>query len=327
MHEVKFNSVFQDEFMSLISLKRALGFKYEADALAFGRIDRFFCENGLSNKQISKELCNLWCRKRSYESNGNHCSRVSNFRVFCKYLQSLGYHVYVPPKGLTRHPSKYDAHIFTDDELRRFFRAVDTSRSIPSECPYRALVMPVFFRILYTSGMRVSELRLARLKDINLDEGYIRVIQGKNHKDRLVPIHPILVTKCIHLKEQIHQTSAEDEFFFMIRPGCEMKLFNVYHNFRRYLEKAGIPHTGHGPRVHDFRHTYCVNLLRKWIEEGKDLMVYLPYMKTMLGHETFEETAYYLKLTAAAFPSIRESLDKAFPDIIGEVIFNEHEYY
>ena len=113
----------------------------------------------------------------------------------------------------------------------------------------------------------------------------------------------------------------------MIRPGCEMKLFNVYHNFRRYLDKAGIPHTGHGPRVHDFRHTYCVNLLRKWIEEGKDLMVYLPYMKTMLGHETFEETAYYLKLTAAAFPSIRESLDKAFPDIIGEVIFNEHEYY
>ena len=56
-------------------------------------------------------------------------------------------------------------------------------------------------------------------------------------------------------------------------------------------------------------------------------MVYLPYMRTMLGHETFEETAYYLKLTAAAFPSIRESLDKAFPDIIGEVVFNEQDYY
>ena len=56
-------------------------------------------------------------------------------------------------------------------------------------------------------------------------------------------------------------------------------------------------------------------------------MVYLPYMRTMLGHETFEETAYYLKLTAAAFPSIRKNLDKAFPDIIGEVVFNEREYY
>lgn len=327
MLEVKFNSIFQDEFINLVSLKRAIGFKYEADAAAFRRIDTFFCDNGLSEKQISKELCGLWCRKRSYESDSNHCSRVSSFRVFCKYIQSLGYPAYVPPKGLTKHPPRYDAHIFTDDELGRFFRAVDASRSVPSECPYRALVMPVFFRILYTSGMRVSELRLAKLGDVNLEEGYIRVRQGKNHKDRLVPIHPDLVEKCISLKRQIHQTSPEDEFFFMLRPGCEMKLFNVYHNFRRYLDKAGIPHTGHGPRVHDFRHTYCVNLLRKWTGEGKDLTAYLPYMRTMLGHETFDETAYYLKLTAAAFPSIRDSLDKAFPDIIGEVVFSEHEYY
>ena len=327
MNRVEFNSIFQDEFISLISEKRATGFKYETGALAFRRIDRFFCDNDLSDKQISKELCDLWCRKHSYESDRNHYNRISCFRVFCKYLQNLGYPVYVPPKGLTKHPPRYDAHIFTDDELRRFFRAVDASQSVPSECPYRALVMPVFFRILYTSGMRVSELRLARLGDINLEEGYIRVRQGKNHKDRLVPIHPELVKQCIHLKEQIHQSSSETEFFFMIHPGCEMKLRNVYHNFRRYLEKAGISHTGHGPRVHDFRHTYCVNLLRKWIEEGKDLMVYLPYMRTMLGHETFEETAYYLKLTAATFPYIRESLDKSFPDIIGEVVFNEHEYY
>lgn len=329
MCEVEFQSVFQDEFKNLISLKQALGFKYETGASTFRRIDEFFCRNDLKEKQISKELCDLWCRKRPYESSNNHCHRISDFRVFCKYIQSLGYKVYVPPKGLTKHPPKYDAHIFTDDELERFFDAVDASKSVPSECPYRALVMPVFFRILYTSGMRVSELRLARIRDINLDEGYIRVRQGKNHKDRLVPVHPDLIEKCISLKEQIHQTSSEDEYFFMLRPGREMTLLNVYHNFRRYLDKAGISHTGRGrgPRVHDFRHTYCVNLLRKWAEEGKDLMVYLPYMKTMLGHETFDETAYYLKLTAASFPYIRDSLDKAFPDIIGEVFFNENEYY
>jgi len=187
--------------------------------------------------------------------------------------------------------------------------------------------MPIFFRILYTSGMRVSELRLARIRDVNLVEGYIRVREGKNHKDRLVPIHPELVTRCIKLKEQIHSESSEDEFFFMIRPGREMTLLNVYHNFRRYLEKAGIPHTGRGPRVHDFRHTYCVNLLLKWIEEGKDLMAYLPYMRTMLGHEGFKETAYYLKLTSAAYPSIRKNLEAAFPDIIGEVTFDDREFY
>ena len=119
---------------------------------------------------------------------------------------------------------------------------------------------------------------------------------AKNHKDRIVPIHPSLVQKCIELKNAIHLNSPEDEYFFMIRPGREMKLNNIYHNFRRYLDKAGIPHTG-------------------------------PYMRTMLGHETFEETAYYLKLTAASFPAIRESLSRSFPNIIEEVTFSDKEYY
>ena len=56
-------------------------------------------------------------------------------------------------------------------------------------------------------------------------------------------------------------------------------------------------------------------------------MVYLPYMRTMLGHEGFEETAYYLKLTADAFPVIRESLNRSFPSIIDEVTFDDSEYY
>lgn len=327
MHDPAFRSIFKNEFRDLVTLKRSLGFKYETDAAAFGRIDSFLSESELSEKRLPRELCDVWCRKRSYESAANHANRISNLRVFCRYISGLGIPAYIPPRGLVRHPPKYDAHIYTEDELNRFFAAVDASQSVPSECPYRALVMPIFFRLLYTSGMRVSELRLARLQDVNLEDGYIRIRNGKNHKDRLVPIHPELISRCVCLKKEIHTGSADDEFFFMIHPGKEMTLQNLYHNFRRYLEKAGIPHTGHGPRIHDFRHTYCVNLLLKWTQEGKDLLAYLPYMRTVLGHESFEETAYYIKLTASAFPDIRKKLDTAFPDIISEVCFNDQEFY
>ena len=86
------------------------------------------------------------------------------------------------------------------------------------------------------------------------------------------------------------------------------------------MRKAGI-------RIHDFRHTYCVNLLLKWSEEGKDLLAYLPYMHTMLGHESFEETAYCRQRTSAASPFGREHLEAACPDIIQEVAFHEHEFY
>lgn len=322
-----FQSVFADEFRELIAIKRALGFKYLSEEGAFYRIDKFLMNHGVDTKKISRELCEEWCRKRSYEAPANHGSRVSQMRVFCRYLNDIGIEAYIPPARLTRKPPKYDAHIYTTDELRRFFKAVDLSQSVPSECPYRGMVMPVFFRILYSSGMRVSELRLARVKDVDLEHCCIFVQGGKNRKDRVVPIEPSLAERCRILKAEIHKESDEDEFFFMQYPGRAMTLGNIYRNFRRYLEKADITHTGHGPRVHDFRHTYCTNLLLKWSKEGKDLMVYLPYMRTMLGHEGFDETAYYLKLTADAFPFIRESLKKSFPDIVDEVTFNEREYY
>jgi len=327
MNRPVYSSIFKTEFQDIVETKKALGFTYDTQAAAFLRIDAFFQKNNLTEKVISKELCNKWCQKRSHETETNRSHRSSSMRVFCEYLTDVGIQAYIPPKGLTGKRIKYNAHIYTEEELKRFFSAVDKSQSVPSECPYRGLVMPVFFRILYTSGMRVSELRLIKIKDINLNQGYMTVRNAKNHKDRNVPIHPDLVNKCISLKESIHVSSSEDEYFFMIRPGRAMPLGNVYQNFRRYLDKAGIPHTGRGPRVHDFRCTYCVNLLRKWSEEGKDLMAYIPYMRTILGHESFEETAYYLKLTSAMYPFIRESLNASFPNLIEEAIFEEHEFY
>ena len=322
-----YNSIFQQEIRDLIKLKRALGFSYEAEAGSLRRIDTFLCRNALFEKYITKELCDLWCKKRTYETVTNQASRISTMRVFCRYLNDIGIPAYIPPKGITKKRTRYDAHIYTDEELQNFFDAVDKGRSVPDSCPYRSDVMPVFFRILYTSGMRVSELRLARIRDVNLEKGYIHVLEAKNHKERLIPIHPLLMLRCRELKEKIHATSPDDEYFFMILPGKPMTLGNVYKNFRRYLEQAGISHTGKGPRIHDFRHTYCVNLLRKWADEGKDLIAYLPYMRTMLGHESFEETAYYLKLTAERFPYIKERMKESFPDLVKEAEINEHEFY
>ena len=327
MNRIVYRSIFQKEINDFVESKRALGFSYDSEAKALKRIDSFLLENSVIDKCVTKEICDKWCRKRTYETIKNQASRISIMRVFCRYLNDIGISAYVPPNGLTHKKIKYDAHIYTDKELKDFFEAVDKSKSIYDSCPYRGDVMPIFFRILYTSGMRVSELRLIKISDINLEDGYIIVRKAKNNKERLVPLHPSLTVKCKELKEKIHAVSNDNEYFFMILPGKPMSLGNIYKNFRRYLEQAGISHTGRGPRVHDFRHTYCVNLLRKWSDEGKNLITYLPYMRTILVHEGFEETAYYLKLTAERFPYIKECMKKSFPDLIKEVEINEHEFY
>lgn len=133
-------------------------------------------------------------------------ARISTLRVFCRHLDDIGIPAYIPSKGLVRKCARYDAHIYTDEELRKFFAAVDKSQSVPGEGPYRGEVMPVFFRILYTSGMRVSEFWLARVRDFNPDQGCITVQGAKTTKT--------VSSRSTRRHGQMYRTEKEDTFFF-----------------------------------------------------------------------------------------------------------------
>lgn len=57
---------------------------------------------------------------------------------------------------------------------------------------------------------------------------------------------------------------------------------------REYLWEAGISHSGHGPRIHDLRHTFCVHCLKRWVLSGKDILNLMPYLSAYLGHADFQ---------------------------------------
>jgi integrase len=97
-----------------------------------------------------------------------------------------------------------------------------------------------------------------------------------------------------------------------------MPIGHVYKHLLRFLGRAGISHGGRGagPRLHDFRHAYAVHRLKKWAQQEKDLAAYLPVLKTYMGHDSFAETAYYLRLTADVFPAITLKLETLYPGII-----------
>lgn len=127
-----------------------------------------------------------------------------------------------------------------------------------------------------------------------------------------------LLERCRHYSERVHPYSVAGDYYFPALEGKPMTIGNVYKNFRRFLWCAGISHggRGHGPRVHDFRHVYAVHCLKKWTEQEKDLTVYLPVLKTYMGHDSFEDTAYYLRLTADVFPNITMKLETRYPELI-----------
>ena len=140
----------------------------------------------------------------------------------------------------------------------------------------------------------------------------------KFNKDRLVPLSTELLDRCHAYVKQIHMFSDPDDYFFPSPNRQPITIGSIYKNFRRFLWKARISHGGwgKGPRVHDFRHTFCVHCLKRWVLEGKNLSAYLPILKTYLGHHSFRDTSQYLRLTAELFPDITAKVEHVFGHVI-----------
>ena len=119
-----------------------------------------------------------------------------------------------------------------------------------------AIQYPILFRILYCCGSRITETLYIRKKDVDLDEGIIRLDETKNGQERYIvlgnDLHHLLkqfADKCFYLL-------ADDDYIFTNCRGERLKGSTVYEKHRLFLKKAGIPYRGNGqgPRVHDWRH-------------------------------------------------------------------------
>ena len=326
MNEIEYAGPFKEHLKNHVQLKQAVGYKYFAEALHLKRFDRFTQKKYPDAICLTKEIILDWCSKHPHETRANQCSRASMTRQFSKYLDSIGLKAYILPKDQYPQGPQYVPHIYSPEELRRFFAQTDHCHYC-KECPSRHLIMPLFFRMIYQCGLRVTEARLLKVGDVDLSNGVLSIQHSKKDNSRLVPMANSLAKRSLEYSANVHALASPEDYFFPGLGGKPMTISNVYHNFRRFLWRAGIGHGGRGsgPRIHDFRHAYAVHCLKKWSEQGKDLAVFLPMLRTYMGHDSFQDTAYYLRLTADVFPDITLKLEGLFAGIIPELAGDFHE--
>lgn len=142
--------------------------------------------------------------------------------------------------------------------------------------------------VLYSSGLRVSELTELKKSQVYEDVGFLRVV-GKGNKERLVPIgKDALKYLNIYKKEvRAYQVVAKghEEYVFLNRRGKKLTRVMIFLIIKKIAETAGItknisPHT--------FRHSFATHL----IEGGADLRA----VQEMLGHESITTTEIYTHL-------------------------------
>jgi integrase len=260
---------------------------------------------------VTKELIDAWDALKPYLSNRTKVARHNTIRAFAVFAYAHDGTSYVPDTSKLSRNSPFVPHIFSADEIQRI---VDAADRLPfrKNAPTRQLVVPAVIRLLYCCGFRVNEVLWLKTEDVDLENGVITVRNGKGGKDRFVPMHNSVTE---YLRNYSGQLSDDRVWFFPSAYG-HYSSGTIYENFRELLFMSNIPHTGNGPRVHDFRHTYAVHSLEKQLAEGYDPMVIVPRLAAYLGHKSYRETCWYIHLTIVSFPELTEKLDSAFAGII-----------
>lgn len=170
--------------------------------------------------------------------------------------------------------------ILSVDEINAMIESIDLT--VPEGQRNRAII-----EVLYSCGLRVSELVGLRISQLYLDDEYI-CVEGKGGKQRLVPISVQAIREIeqymlVRAKQKIKP--GEEDYLFLNRRGSHMTRVMVFYIVRNLCDLCGIK-----KRVspHTLRHSFATHLL----ENGANLRA----IQSMLGHESITTTEIYVHL-------------------------------
>lgn len=304
-----FHSVFADEMNSYLDYKVSSGYKAISFYVNLRNFDCFCVQQGIKEPIFTTENAAKWIQKKETEATTSHYSRVNGIKHFLIFLSMKGYSVFVT-RDIKFKPTEFQPHIYTEDEIRRYFYSVDTYESVRNRKD--AIQFPVLFRLLYCCGTRINETLGIRKQDVDLENGIVKLSETKNGCERYIVLGEDLRVLMMQFAEKCFYLLDDEDYIFTIFNGGRMSGDVIYDAHRLFLQQAGIPYLGggKGPRIHDWRHTMAVHSFKQMIDAGMDMYVALPILSTYLGHKTIFATERYVRLTIGIYPYIEEKFRK-----------------
>jgi integrase len=174
------------------------------------------------------------------------------------------------------------------------------------------IILPALIRLLYATGLRISEALSLKEKDVNTDDHYLVVRDSKNGQERMIPIS-LSLSAVLHEyhrhKRRLPLSGSISSNFFVTLAGGKCNSDHVRKWFKKVLWDADVSKSATGMRLHDLRHTFSIQALAMMAESGIDLYCSLPVLSTYLGHQSLEATNAYVRLTSAMFPGLLKDVD------------------
>lgn len=240
-------------------------------------------------QMIERYMAWLFDRGREKTSQARALSGVKsffNFLMISDKIENSPAEFILSPKFGRQLPD-----ILSTDEIDRIIATVDTSS-------VKGLRDSAMLELLYSCGLRVSELVSLKIQDLFFGEGYIRVI-GKGDKQRLVPISATARERVHRYLDKRPETRSGEDALFLNNRGSRLTRVMVFTILKQAARNAGIekrisPHT--------FRHSFATHLL----EGGTSIR----QVQEMLGHESILTTEIYTHLDSS---HLRRTVEEHLP--------------
>ena len=293
---MKFISIFKEEFNQYVKYKKSMGYDYSKDVVnTYERIDRYFYDNNLTKKEVTEELYDNWLIKRENESNNTHAIRYTAIRQFCSYLIQNNYqNIYYSDEYNIKYKKEFIPHIYADEEIVNIFKL---STNID-------LTFEVIIKLLYSTGLRISEALNIELDNVNLKNNQISIINSKNNVSRIIVMSDSMSNI---LKEYLNSKIYFDTKYLFSNNGNKYGYYKFRYHFDKILDDLNI-----NARIHDLRHTFAINSLNQMVEKGYDIYTSLPLLSQYMGHKRIESTEYYLRFIEKYYDDITNSVNNYY---------------
>ncbi len=272
----------------------------------------FLAAREIKTLEVDRLTVRSWLADLQRKIGKNSAGRkVASVRGFYRYLLREG--------EISSNPMEEVSIPKAEKRLPKFFSVDDVFRLMEAPKPDKKLVTKklstrklairdrAILELLYSSGLRVSELTGLNISDINIRAEMIKVL-GKGNKERMIPLGGKAIEALsvyMEAKKTPNKPSKNEnedkasEAVFLNYRGDRLTSRSVARIVEKYLRKAGVPGTG---SPHTLRHSFATHLL----DSGADLRG----IQELLGHASLSTTQKYTHITT---DKLMEVYDKAHP--------------
>jgi integrase len=316
-----FKSAFAPKLQAMLEYRTARGFKNQNHLANLIRFDRFCVEQYPAATALTAEIVYGWLDNETILNPNMMNDRSCTIRQLGLYLTAIDEDAFVLTEKFGTNRNYNLPYNFTDAEITALFKAIEKITA-PKNEPYLNVIAPTLFRLTYTCGLRPNEVRELLTENIDLKTGVITILNTKKNRDRIVVMSDDMLQMCRRYDNKRSIFANGNPYFFPSNNGTSFRNDRLQSVLNKAWTSAVCSKNCPFPpriRMYSLRHRFASACLNNWLDEGKDLMSMLPYLRTYMGHSSLNETAYYIHILPENLlksPSIDwEKFNAMFPKV------------